>query len=363
MPLYFYRLICGLFEMKAAIIDVSGTELSKEEAAFFKAEQPWAFILFGRSCQNPQQIKKLCDDIRESVGRDCLIFLDQEGGRVQRLKPPLWPQFPPNKIYGDIFNKNPDDALEAAYLHHALIAAELRAVGINADCAPCLDLSIEGAHSVIGDRAFSTNPEIIARLGQASLSGLHDGKVASVIKHIPGHGRARADSHKELPVVGEDLETLKADFLPFKALNQAPMAMTAHVKYNAIDKEHCATMSKTIINDYIRDDFGFDGLLMTDDISMKALQGSISEKAKGVIEAGCDVAMLCNAPLEERAEFLAVCPELKGKSLERAYDSERIVLGEPITLDLDAAWNRFSELTGVAKGAMLALNPDPTERG
>jgi beta-N-acetylhexosaminidase len=348
--------------MKAAIIDVAGTELSKDEADFFKSAQPWAFILFGRSCQTPQQIKKLCDDIRNSVNRDCLIFLDQEGGRVQRLKPPQFPQFPPNEIYGRLFKNNEEDALEATYLHHLLIAAELRAVGINADCAPCVDLSINGAHSVIGDRAFSDIPKTISKLGQAAINGLHDGKVASVIKHIPGHGRARADSHHELPVVEESLNDLQADFIPFKALKDAPMAMTAHVKYTALDGEYCATLSQKIIKNLIRDEFGFNGLLMTDDISMKALKGSLTEKAQSSINAGCDVAMLCNAPLSERVEFVGACPVLDGIALERAIAAEKIVIGVPKSFNHEDAWSRFASLTGIEKGTMLALAPDPTER-
>ena len=348
--------------MKAAIIDVAGTELTKEEADFFKSAQPWAFILFGRSCQNPQQIRKLCDDIRNSVDLDCLIFLDQEGGRVQRLKPPQFPQFPPNEIYGRLFIEDEGKALEAVYLHHLLIAAELRAVGINANCAPCVDLSINGAHSVIGDRAFSANPETISKLGHAAINGLHDGKVASVIKHIPGHGRARADSHHELPVVEESIQDLQLDFAPFKALKDAPMAMTAHVKYTNLDTEYCATLSPTIIKNLIREEFGFNGLLMTDDISMKALKGSLEEKAKGAINAGCDVAMLCNAPLEQRIEFTSACPELAGIALERAINSEKVVMGAPKTFDYEDAWSRFAALTGIEKGTMLSLAPDPTER-
>lgn len=348
--------------VKAAIIDVASTEISEDEKAFFKDAQPWAFILFGRSCQNKDQIKKLTDDIRNSVGRDCLIFIDQEGGRVQRLKPPIWPQFPPNNIYGKLFKDDEAKAKEAVYLHHILIAHQLREVGVDADCAPCIDLSIEGAHSVIGDRALSTDANIISQLAKEAIRGLNDGKVAEVIKHIPGHGRACADSHHELPVVHETLEDLQFDFAPFRALKDAKMAMTAHVKYPALDAENCATLSHKIINDLIRKDFGFDGLLMTDDISMKALKGTNEEKAKGALAAGCDVVMLCNAPLEERMDFVAHCSELEGKPLERAIAAEEVVKGATKEIDVNETWDRFAELTGVAKGAMIALDKDPTER-
>lgn len=348
--------------LSAGIIDVAATSLSADEKAFFKDAQPWAFILFGRSCQTPDQIRALTDEIREAVGRHCLIFLDQEGGRVQRLKPPIWPQFPPNNIYGALYNSDKEKAIEAVVLHHQLIAYELRKVGIDADCAPCLDLGLEGAHSVIGDRAFSPNPQIIGQLGQAAIKGLHSGSVASVIKHIPGHGRALADSHHELPVVDASIEELEMDIAPFLALKDAPMAMTAHVKYPVLDAQNCATLSSKVIGEIIRGKIGFDGLLMTDDVSMKALSGNDADKAKASIDAGCDVAMLCNQPLEARIKFIEACGELKGKSLERAKIAEAIATKKPDDFDFDAAWHRFTELTGIENGAKLALAADPTER-
>jgi beta-N-acetylhexosaminidase len=344
----------------ACIIDVAGTSLSKDEIAFFKDAQPWAFILFGRSCQNHEQIKALTSEIRMSVGRDCLIFLDQEGGRVQRLKPPLWPQWPTYSLYGAIYEINPDAAREAAFLHHRLIAHELRAVGIDADCAPCLDLAVEGAHSVIGDRAFSQSPEIIADLGRQAMNGLHAGGVTSVIKHIPGHGRANADSHHELPIVAEGHNQLAADFAPFKALNDAPIAMTAHVKYTAYDALDCATTSSKIINEIIRGEMGFDGLLISDDISMKALSGDNRQKAEACYEAGCEVPMLCNASLEDRQDFASACKTLSGKSLARANAAEAIARKPIVELDLALSWARFAELTRITKEAEISF--DPTER-
>jgi beta-N-acetylhexosaminidase len=348
--------------ISAGIIDVAATTLSADEKSFFKDANPWAFILFGRSCQSPEQILKLTDEIRNSVGRDCLIFLDQEGGRVQRLKPPIWPQFPPNEIYGKLYKNDVQSAIEAVTLHHQLIAHELRAVGIDADCAPCLDLGIEGAHSVIGDRAFSNDANIIAQLGRAAMNGLHSGGVASVIKHIPGHGRALADSHHELPVIDADAADLEFDIAAFTPLNDAPMAMTAHVLYPSLDEENCATLSKKIISEIIRGKIGFDGLLMTDDVSMKALVGSNAQKAQLSIAAGCDVAMLCNQSLEERAQFIAACGELSGKSLERANAAQNIARNEIVEIDLEETWQKFSALTGIENGAKLALAADPTER-
>lgn len=345
----------------ACVIDVAGTRPTKEEIAFFKDADPWGFILFGRSCESPEQLRALTDEIRQSVGRNCLIFLDQEGGRVQRLKPPIWPQWPTYSLYGKIYEQDPKAALEAAFLHHRLIAHTMRGVGIDADCAPCVDLVIEGAHSVIGDRAFSANPDIIAELGREAINGLHSGGVVSCIKHVPGHGRAKADSHHELPIVDEGGNQLAQDFAPFVSLNDAPIAMTAHVKYSSIDKTEPATLSKKVISEVIRGQIGFDGLLLTDDISMKALSGSIKEKAQKSIAAGCDIPMLCNASLEERMEFVAACPTLSGRSQERAAVAEAIAHA-PIA-EFDAAWHwaRFAQITRL-NTAELTPNPDPTER-
>ncbi|MCU0882462.1 MAG: beta-hexosaminidase [Hyphomonadaceae bacterium] len=304
----------------ACIVDVAGERLSADEKAFFRATDPWAFILFGRSCVSPDQMRALTDEMREAVGRDALIFIDQEGGRVQRLKPPVWPQFP-----------------------------------------PCLDLRIEGAHSVIGNRAFSSDPDIVAALGRAAIAGLHAGGVASVIKHVPGHGRALADSHHGLPVLDTGLQGLAHDFAPFAALADAPMAMTAHIVYEALDAENPATLSATVIHDLVRGRFGFDGLLMTDDISMKALTGTSPAKAWAAISAGCDVAMLCNATLEDRLAFVAACPELSGKGLERAQAAEAVARKPAIEIDIEAAWARFGALTGHDRKTALSLGYDPTE--
>jgi beta-N-acetylhexosaminidase len=344
------------------VIDVAGTRLSADEKAFFRAADPWAFILFARSCESPEQMRALTGEMREAVGREALIFIDQEGGRVQRLKPPVWPQFPFVATYGRMWADNRERAREAAFLHHRLIAHELRAVGVDADCAPCLDLAIEGASSVIGDRAFSTDPDVIAALGRAAMEGLHAGGVASVIKHMPGHGRALLDSHHHLPTVIEGRQALEHDLRPFKALADAPMAMTAHIVFDAFDPSTPTTLSAEVIERVIRQEIGFDGLLLTDDISMKALSGSNQHKGAGSLAAGCDVAMLCNASLEDRLEFVAACKPLEGKALARALAAEAVARAPLAPFDADAAWACFAALTGVARGASIAVSADPTEQ-
>ncbi len=346
----------------ACIIDVAGTRLTADEKAFFRAADPWAFILFARSCESPGQMRALTSEMREAVGREALIFIDQEGGRVQRLKPPVWPQFPVVSTYGRMWETDRAAAREATFLHHRLIAHELRAVGVDADCAPCLDLRIEGASSVIGDRAFSTDPDVIAELGRAAMDGLHAGGVASVVKHMPGHGRALLDSHHHLPTVVEGLQALEQDLRPFKALADAPMGMTAHIVYDAFDDPTPTTMSARVIEEIIRGRIGFDGLLMTDDISMKALTGTSQAKGAGALAAGCDVAMLCNAPLDERLAFAAACKPLAGRSLERALAAEAVARAPLAPFDVEAAWARFEALTGTGRGSQIAVSLDPTEQ-
>lgn len=346
----------------ACIIDVAGTRLTRDEKAFLRAADPWAFILFARSCESPEQMRALTSEMREAVGREALILIDQEGGRVQRLKPPRWPQFPFVATYGRMWRTDPEAAREAAFLHHRLIAHELRSVGVDADAAPCLDLAVEGASSVIGDRAFSSDPDVIAELGRAAMEGLHAGGVASIIKHIPGHGRALLDSHHALPTVIEGRQALEHDLRPFKALADAPMAMTAHIVFDAFEDPLPATLSARVIEEVIRGQIGFDGLLMTDDISMKALTGTNQEKGAQALAAGCDVAVLCNAPLEERLSFVAACKPLEGRALERAARAEAVARTPVAPFDVEAAWARFGELTGTGRGTTWAISPDPTEQ-
>ena len=335
---------------KACILSVAGASLLREEAALLAEHKPWGVILMGRSCLSRQQVTQLVQDIWTAVGREILIFIDQEGGRVARLKAPEWPLFPAGHVYGDLYNVDPEAGLEAIWLGHRLIAAELAAMGVHADCAPVCDLPQPGAHDVIGDRAFGTDPDKVGALARAALKGLEDGYVAGVIKHIPGHGRSMADSHLELPRVTADDNELSSDFAAFVHVKDAPMAMTAHIAYDHFDASCAATVSKPMIQDVIRGRIGFDGLLMTDDLGMKALGGSLTDRANASIEAGCDVLLHCSgflkepdAILAEMTEVAEAAPILADRALERAMDAEA-ASQRGSHLDAEAGWERFKEL-------------------
>ncbi len=305
-----------------------GPVLGADERAFFRAMRPWGFILFARNIGTAREVQALTRDLREAVQDDVLIFIDQEGGRVQRLKPPLALLRRPARPFGDLYVQDPDAAREAVFLNHRLLAHELISVGVDADCAPCVDLLHPDGHGIIGDRAFGSDPALVADLGRAACEGLLAGGVAPVIKHIPGHGRAAVDSHLALPVVETDLKTLDAtDFAPFRALNGAPMAMTAHVVYAAADPDRALTVSPAAIDNVIRARIGFDGLLMSDDLSMKALGGDLAGRSAAAIAAGCDVVLHGNGALVgepvrdlmgELEAVAANCGVLSGKALERA---------------------------------------------
>jgi beta-N-acetylhexosaminidase len=301
----------------ACILGCAGPGLSAEERAFFREAQPWGFILFKRNVENPGQLRALTGALRACVGRpDAPVLIDQEGGRVQRLGPPHWPVYPPGGAYGALA---PPLRREMARLGARLIAHDLAGVGINVDCLPVLDVPTPGAHDVIGDRAYDASPDGVASLGRAAAEGLIAGGVAPVIKHIPGHGRAGADSHKALPVVEASLAELEArDFAPFRALRDMPMAMTAHVVYTAIDRTHPATTSSRVIGDVIRGAIGFQGLLMSDDISMKALSGDLAGLARAVLDAGCDVVLHCNGDGAEMRAVVAGAKPLAGQAEARA---------------------------------------------
>ncbi len=296
--------------------------MSTAEISFFQKINPWGLILFKRNCETPEQIKKLTAAFRAAVGRkDAPVFIDQEGGRVQRLGPPsnYWRRYPNARSYGDLYAKDPLAALRTARHVGRLMAEDLIALGITADCLPVLDVPQAGAHDVIGNRAYSMNIEQVMALARAHTAGIMDGGVMPVVKHIPGHGRAEVDSHYELPVVNasrEDLE--RVDFPPFAAFADAPMAMTAHVVYTSLDKAAPATLSKKIIKKIIREKIGFRGLLMTDDLSMKALAGTFAEKCEQALAAGCDMLLHCNGKLDEMQEVAAAAGDLKGKALRRA---------------------------------------------
>ncbi|HHL42036.1 MAG TPA: beta-N-acetylhexosaminidase [Hellea balneolensis] len=309
--------------MTPVIFGCSGPQLSSGEVAFFRDCNPWAFILFGRNIESPEQVRKLCADLRESVGRDALIFTDQEGGRVQRLGPPLWRKAPWASLFDTLYDIDETAALRAIWLNFRLIAEELRLAGITADCAPVLDLPVFGADPIVSDRAFSTDKYRMVHMADACMAGLIDGGVVPVIKHMPGHGRATVDSHKSLPIIDTPIEILdETDFFPFKALAQAPMAMTAHVVLSEIDPKKPATISKKVIDKIIRDRLGFDGLLMSDDLDMKALSGDLTQLTEQTLAAGCDIVLQCSGELPAMVKIAKGLPPLDGKSAERARIAE-----------------------------------------
>ena len=304
--------------MLPIIYAFSGPELTADERALFKASDPVGYILFKRNCETPEQVRALTDSLRDLSGRaDVPILIDQEGGRVARLGPPHWPLFPTGEAFGRLYETAPLSALEATRVNALALALLLRDLGINVDCLPLLDVRSPGGHDVIGDRAYGSDPMRVAALGDMTLRGLREGGVVGIVKHIPGHGRAGADSHLELPVVTVSREELEIDLAPFRKLSGAPMAMTAHVKYDALDPERCASLSPVVIGEVIRGDIGFDGLLMADDLSMKALGGSFAERAHGVIAAGCDVALHCSGDFIEMAEIADAAPPMTAAATER----------------------------------------------
>lgn len=330
----------------AAIYGCSGPELTTAERAFFAETRPWGFILFRRNVENPDQVRALVSALRDSIDApDAPVLIDQEGGRVQRLGPPHWPKYPPGDAYlqaaGDV-----DRARDLVRQGARLMAHDLQMLGINVDCVPVLDVPVPGAHDIIGDRAYARDPDTVARLGRAAAEGMLAGGVLPVIKHMPGHGRAFADSHHNLPVVHADLPTLEAwDFVPFKALSDMPMAMTAHVVFDAIDPKRPATTSKKAIR-LMRERLGFAGLILTDDLSMKALSGTLSERAGAALKAGCDVVLHCNGDLDEMKQVAAGTGKLKGKAAKRAAAALARIVLTPEPLDAMAARARFMAAMG-----------------
>ena len=303
-----------------AIYGCAGPELSAAERDFFREVRPWGFILFARNIQTPNQVTALVAQLRETVAdKDAPILIDQEGGRVARLKPPYWRERPPAARFGAVHADNPEQAREAVYLNARLIAHDLTQLGINSDCLPVLDVPVAGAHDVIGDRAFSVDPATVIDLGRAQIEGLMEGGVLPVMKHIPGHGRAGTDSHLTLPRVAASREELSAsDFVTFHSLDLCPVAMTAHVVYDSIDPQRPATTSPKVIRDVIRGEIGFDGLLMSDDLSMQALEGPLGSRAKAALFAGCDIVLHCNGDMDEMKQIAAEAKVLDGVALKRA---------------------------------------------
>jgi beta-N-acetylhexosaminidase len=305
---------------RAFITGVSGLELSAVEREFMRSERPWGFILFKRNIETPAQVSLLVRELRESINDpEAPVLIDQEGGRVQRLGPPHWPVYPPGAVFGALYDIKPALGLAAARLSSRLIAADLIDLGITVDCLPLADVPVPEADAVIGNRAYGTEPQKVAAIARAVTEGLEQGGILPVLKHIPGHGRATADTHFRLPVVDTPRAELeRVDFAAFQPLADLPMAMTAHVVFSALDPAHPATTSATIIEQVIRGVIGFQGLLMSDDVSMNALAGSIAERTRAIVAAGCDMVLHCNGKLDEMREVAAETPELSDKALQRA---------------------------------------------
>ena len=305
---------------RAFITGIAGTELSATEREFLRAQRPWGFILFKRNIETPEQVIRLVGELRKAVADpDAPVLIDQEGGRVQRFGPPYWPVYPPGALFGTLYDIDRGLGLSAARLSARLIAADLYETGVTVDCLPLADVPVAGADAVIGNRAYGTEPAKVAAIARAVTEGLQQGGILPVLKHIPGHGRATADTHFGLPVVDTPKSELeRTDFAAFQPLADLPMAMTAHVVFSALDPAQPATTSATIIEQVIRGVIGFQGLLMSDDVSMNALAGSIAERTRAIVGAGCDMVLHCNGKLDEMREVAAETPELSGRALERA---------------------------------------------
>jgi beta-N-acetylhexosaminidase len=327
----------------AAILGCSGPQLTAEERTFFRRVKPWGFILFGRNVESPDQVRALVGALRDTVGRaDAPVLIDQEGGRVQRLGPPNWGRYPPGRAYGDLGGNDPLLRREIARLGARLMAHDLAALGINVDCVPVLDVPDPTGHEIIGDRAYGGTPDEVALMGRAAAEGLIAGGVLPVIKHIPGHGRAMSDSHQELPVVDANFADLDArDFAPFRVLSDMPMAMTAHVIYSAVDRRRPATTSKKVMRKVVRGAIGFDGLVMSDDLSMKALSGDFTERARESRAAGCDVVLHCNGGMAEMKAVVAGAGVLKGRAAQRAKAALARIAKTPEPFDAAEGRARF----------------------
>ena len=329
---------------RAFITGLSGPNLTEDERAFLREARPWGLILFKRNIENPGQVIVLIDETLRELGPRAAVLVDQEGGRVQRLGPPHWPVYPPGSAYGRVFDRDTQTGLAAARLGARLIAADLTALGINVDCLPLADVPVAGADAVIGDRAYGETPAKVATIARAVAEGLRSGGVLPVLKHLPGHGRATADSHERLPVVHADRATLEgSDFAAFRPLKNLPLGMTAHVVFTAIDPVLPATTSATMIREVIRGYIGFDGLLMSDDVSMGALSGSIAERTRASLAAGCDLVLHCNGRLDEMQAVAAEAPELTGVPARRAA-AALAARKPPSAIDLPAARREFAAM-------------------
>ncbi len=334
--------------MTPAIFGLSGAVLNADERAFFREADPAGYILFGRNIADRRQLRALTDALRDIHGRErLLITIDQEGGRVARMKPPVWPAYPAGAAFDRLYDIAPASAIEAARANAEAMAHDLAEAGITCTHAPVLDVRQEGAHDVIGDRALGHEPLRVAALGRAVLEGLAAAGVVGTIKHMPGHGRAGADSHKELPTVTASAQDLEVDIAPFCALNHAPIAMSAHIRYTAWDPEHPATQSAYVISEIIRGQIGFDGLLLTDDLDMQALSGTVPERAERALAAGCDIALNCWGKMEDMAGIASRAPAMSAQTAARL---DRALAG----MRIDGAAGRQAELV-TKRDALLAL--------
>ncbi len=335
---------------RAFISGLAGLTISAGERAFFRATRPWGLILFKRNISSPEQVSELIANFRDILGWQAPVLIDQEGGRVQRLGPPHWPAYPPGARYGEIYDRDATSGLAAARLAGHLIAADLAALGIDVDCLPIADVPVAGGDPVIGDRAYGTEPAKVAAIAGAVAQGLMAGGVLPVLKHLPGHGRANADSHHKLPVVDTSRAELEAtDFAAFRPLAGLPLGMTAHVVFSAIDARAPATTSVTMVRDVIRGFIGFDGLLMSDDVSMNALSGTIAERSAAALAAGCDVVLHCNGDLAEMTQVAAAVPELSGLAAVRA-DAALAARGAREDFDVSEARAVFNEMVAPKDG-------------
>jgi beta-N-acetylhexosaminidase len=320
--------------MQAAIYGLEGLALTDDERSFFSEADAAGFIMFKRNCDTREQVRALTDSLRNLTGRDDLpILIDQEGGRVARMKPPEWPAFPAAERFADLYRAAPSSAIEAVRANARALALMLRSAGINVNALPLLDVRQEGASDIIGDRALGSEPMQVAALGRAVLDGMASAGVVGIVKHMPGHGRALVDSHHELPIVTARADELEADLEPFERLSSAPMGMTAHVVYTAWDPDRPASLSPIVIGDIIRERVGFDGWLMSDDLGMQALQGDFASRAAGVVAAGCDVALHCSGKMEEMIAVASAVPAMSAAGearLARAMAGTRL---EPEGID------------------------------
>lgn len=335
--------------MLAAIFGLAGFELTEDEKRFFRDCDPAGFILFKRNCDTPEQLQRLTDSLRDVSGRgDVPILIDQEGGRVARMKPPVWPAFPAAERFDELYRIAPSSAIEAVRANSRALGLMVRSVGVNVDALPLLDVRQPGATDIIGDRALGAEPMQVAALGRAALDGLASAGVVGIVKHIPGHGRALVDSHHELPIVTATAEALETDLEPFERLASAPMGMMAHVVYTAWDTAHPSSQSQFVIEKIVRERIGFNGFLMSDDSNMNALTGSQPERALACVEAGCDVALPCNGVLEDNVAIAKALPEISTEGAERLERAMALTRLGSDTLDFDTEIAKRDELLALA---------------